>query len=381
VTGRERIEAAFSADGARDVPAVICYENVFLRDHWTQITKHPWQYLHVLDPKQQMAWTRDLVEALSQDWLQMFPWTAIEDEEHTTIECLPEGVFKVHKKTGDREQFTGPHGIGWGTDDDQSVHTDFDTMPESFEAIDASIPLYSENEVDRDVLDGRQQVANALLDAFGQTVWPYRHVSSPLWKTYNLWGFEGMMLMIATQPELVRHACDRYLEVALRNIREAAQHGARGIWIEECLTDMISPEAFAMLNVPYLRRVIEAIREAGMKSIYYFCGNTIGKWDQIMSLGMDAIALEERKKNFNNEIVEIVDRVQGRCVVLGNLDALSILQNGSEKQLKEEIQRQIAAGRRNGSRFIMSLGSPVTPVTPVERVRLYCDLVHELGAT
>ena len=37
------------------------------------------------------------------------------------------------------------------------------------------------------------------------------------------------------------------------------------------------------------------------------------------------------------------------------------------------------AGRKNGGRFVMSLGSPVTPETPVARVRLYTDLVHELG--
>jgi hypothetical protein len=29
------------------------------------------------------------------------------------------------------------------------------------------------------------------------------------------------------------------------------------------------------------------------------------------------------------------------------------------------------------SRFIMSIGSPVTLATPIERVRLYCDLVRE----
>ena len=50
------------------------------------------------------------------------------------------------------------------------------------------------------------------------------------------------------------------------------------------------------------------------------------------------------------------------------------------EQLRAEIARQIAAGRRNGSRFIMSLGSPVTPRTPVDRVRLYCDLARELGS-
>jgi len=47
--------------------------------------------------------------------------------------------------------------------------------------------------------------------------------------------------------------------------------------------------------------------------------------------------------------------------------------------LRAEIARQITAGRRNGSRFIMSLGSPVTPGTPVVRVRRYCELVRELA--
>jgi uroporphyrinogen-III decarboxylase len=67
--------------------------------------------------------------------------------------------------------------------------------------------------------------------------------------------------------------------------------------------------------------------------------------------------------------------------VLGNLDAIGVLQGGSEDALRSEIARQIAAGRRNGSRFVMSLGSPVTPATPVERVRLYCELAHELGGS
>ena len=104
-----------------------------------------------------------------------------------------------------------------------------------------------------------------------------------------------------------------------------------------------------------------------------------GKWDLILLVGADALSLEESKKNFRIEIEEVVERVGGRCTVLGNLDSVGVLQDGSEDRLRAEIARQIAAGRRNGSRFIMSLGSPVTPQTPVARVRLYSDLVHALG--
>ena len=71
--------------------------------------------------------------------------------------------------------------------------------------------------------------------------------------------------------------------------------------------------------------------------------------------------------------------VQGRCALLGNLDAMGVLERATEDELRDEIRRQLSAGRRNGARFIMSLGSPVTPGTSVRRVRLYCDLVRELG--
>jgi uroporphyrinogen-III decarboxylase len=100
----------------------------------------------------------------------------------------------------------------------------------------------------------------------------------------------------------------------------------------------------------------------------------------LIAAGADALALEESKKGFVTAIEDIVEKVKGRCAVLGNLDAINVLPNASEEQLRAEISRQIAAGRQNGSRFVMSLGSPVTPGTPAQKVRLYCDLVHELGS-
>ena len=86
---------------------------------------------------------------------------------------------------------------------------------------------------------------------------------------------------------------------------------------------------------------------------------------------------EESKKDFTIDIEEICEYVHGRCTVLGNLDAMGLLEHGSEVELRAEIKRQIKAGRNNGGRFIMSLGSPVTPGTPVTRVHLYHDLAHE----
>jgi uroporphyrinogen-III decarboxylase len=145
------------------------------------------------------------------------------------------------------------------------------------------------------------------------------------------------------------------------------------------MTDVIAPEAFEALHLPFLRRLTCAIRQAGMKGIYYFCGNPAGKWDLLLSTGADALSLEEGKKNFTIEIEEVAARAAGRCALLGNLDALDLLARGSEAELRRQIARQVAAGRKNGGRFILSLGSPVTPQTPAQRVRRYCQLARQTG--
>lgn len=378
MTGREKIERAFSAGGTTEVPAVICYEGIYVRDHWDQLTLCPWWYQFSPDLEQQLSWRRDVITKTPQDWLCLPVCPPRAERETTAVEERPEGVFLVNRQNGREKKLVRPAVGGW---DAQGVsrHVRPARLPETSAEVDASIPLAGEFDAQQFVDSGRSDLAATLLDEFGRTLFPICHTASPLWSCYGQWGFEGMMRLIAQRPELVRRACERLLANNIRRIREGTALGAVGVWVEECMTDMINPAAFADVNVPVMRQLIDEVRALGMKSIYYYCGDPGGKWEYILSLGPDALALEESKKGFTIDIEDVVERVAGRCTVLGNLDAVGVLQEAGEEQLRAEVARQIAAGRKTGGRFIMSLGSPVTPGTPVERVRLYCELVHELG--
>ena len=79
MTGREKIEAAFSRDGASELPVVICYEGVFIRDHWPQLTACPWWYLQSPDADQQERWMREVASHIGQDWIQLFPFCTAEE--------------------------------------------------------------------------------------------------------------------------------------------------------------------------------------------------------------------------------------------------------------------------------------------------------------
>jgi len=378
LTGREKIEAAFSSDGTSEVPAVICYEGIFIRDHWHQLTGVPWWYQFAPDLQRQLAWRRDVIAAIDQDWFELPSCPAQVDREATTLEVNDGHVLRINTRTGYREELERPRVGGWERGSQvQSIHPDH--LVETPEEIDKKIPAPAWFDPASFRAAGNADLAIRLLEEYGKQLCSVGGVLGPLWQTYDLWGFEGMMSMVATKPDLVDYACRRYLQLSINHLQHAAALGVEVIWIEDCLTDMISPSAFGRLNLPPLRALTDEIRALGMKSIYYYCGDPADRWSLLLDTGADALSLEEGKKNFTIDIADVAERVAGKLTLLGNLDAVGVLQDGSQETLRAEVRRQIAAGRRNNSRFIMSLGSPVTPATSVSRVRRYCDLVHQLG--
>ena len=290
-----------------------------------------------------------------------------------------DGVYLVDPQTGAERRLAEPQVGGWtahgGVESVHPLHP-----PETPEEVAEQIPDPPSWSAHRFREEGRADLADALLTGAYAGLYPVRHISAPLWGCYGLWGYEGLMVAIATRPHLVAAACERFLTLALREVQEAAALGVAGVFIEDCLTDQIGPTAFRRLNLAYLRPLTEAIRAAGLQSIYYYCGDPNDRWEALVDVGADALALEESKKGFTIDIEEVAERIGGRCALLGNLDAIHLLPHATEEELAAEIRRQIGAGRRNGSRFVMSLGSPVTPGTPIARVRTYCRLARTLGA-
>ncbi len=380
MTGRQKIEAALSATGTPEIPAVICYEFIFYRDHWDQLTSAPWWSVEDPDIERQVRWQAEAIGKIGQDWFHLPAFYSKAARDSLSIEQTSAGVYLKDSRNGSRRRLQERPSIGGWEPDRSYRQEDQSTGPRTFDEIDRAIPLAAPFDREQFLASGRGDLAELLLRGPGKDLFPTSAVSSPLWLCHGLWGYDGLMLQVHDRPDLVLHACERLLHNEIVRVRQAASIGVRGIWLEECFTDSISPAMFSEISLPMVRRLVEAIRAEGMKSIYYYCGNPADRWDLLLAPGADAISLEEGKKGFAIDIDDVVARVDGRCAVLGNLDAINLLPHADEGRLREEIARQIAAGWRNGGRFVMSIGSPVTPGTSAERVRLYCDIVHELGS-
>jgi hypothetical protein len=369
MTGRDKIQGAFAPEGTPEIGVVAAYEGIFLRDHYAALTKVPWW-----DAARADARAKDFSDVSGLDWFAVDACSSRAERARQCCELRADGVWRVDRETGQAKRLSEPTPGGVNTSCATSKHTDVTCLPAAEAQIDALIPRRPEFDRNRFLSEGRHDAATSIRQAVDAFL--YSPISSPLWSLYGLFGYEGMMMFLADSPCLAAYAGQRILENTRQRIRMISALGADAVWIEECLTDQISPELFQNLNVPLLRQCVQEIRACGMKSIYYYCGNPHDRLNAILDVGADAIHFEEGKKGFAIDIADIVRVVKGRCVVFGNLDAIGVLQQGSEQALRFEIQRQLKAGRENGNRFVMSTGSPITPETTVERVRRYADMVR-----
>ena len=86
MNGKEKMLAALSPEGTAEVPAVICYESIYVRDHWDQLTSCPWWYRFSPELAHQLAWRREAFGRTRQDWFHVPPCPARARREAMTIE-------------------------------------------------------------------------------------------------------------------------------------------------------------------------------------------------------------------------------------------------------------------------------------------------------
>jgi uroporphyrinogen-III decarboxylase len=358
----------------RDFPVVIPYVGLFVRDHWEEFTDLPFWYPQYGTDAQQVAWMRDLLDHVPLDWLPVPPGTTRKwFETHQVFRRDDRWILTDLASGAETPVEREPPG---GT---QVVPSGLPTRVRTREDLDAVVP--------RATPEGWEEAGCFELPRLVRRTFPDQclttSVAAPFWLCHGFLGFEGLMTAVHEDGALLTGLLARVTENAVTQVRRQALAGVYDVvWIEDCYSsaDLISLDQFRRFALPYVARVVEAVNAAGMASVYYFCGKVDDRLEDLVELAPTAIALEESKKGFRVELGEVVQRVAGRCCVFGNLDAIHTLRRGTPDQVRSAICHQLEAGRC-ARRFVVSLGSPVTPDTSLSRVRDYLAWARALGST
>lgn len=333
----------------------------------------PWWTVYDPNPEVQLRSITEQNAAVGFDWYGFGPGAGREEQQAVSIVVEGEQAFRLDRRTGEKTLLEPP--VVGGT---------LKVLQENYPVIDDLAAFLEAHVVQgtpfQGLAPGEDDLPRLMMASpYGQTHFAYYSVSAALWGVSSVMGYEQFFAFLASDPEPIFAAARRDLYNSIQRVKAAAAAGCHGVWIEDCMMDMIGPERYAKYNLPLVQELAQAIRDAGMKSMYYFCGNPWPVMDLLLETGADALGLEESKKGFDIDIEDVVARVNGRMTVLGNLDAIDLLEHGSLDDLRREVARQLDAGRRNQGRFIMSTGSPITPGTNLTRLHEYISLVRELS--
>lgn len=173
-----------------------------------------------------------------------------------------------------------------------------------------------------------------------------------------------------SDPATWRALLDKLAEVTIRYLAAQIRAGAQAVQLFDSWARTLGPDDYREFVLPHTRRVIEALRPAGVPVIHFAQGAS-ALLPLIRQAGGDVIGLDWRI-----DIGEARQILGPEFAVQGNLDPMALF--APPVVIEDRVRRILgAAGRWPG--HIFNLGHGIHRETPVEHVQVLVDAVHRLG--
>jgi hypothetical protein len=193
-------------------------------------------------------------------------------------------------------------------------------------------------------------------------------------------GFEEGLVAVAREPERVARLAMGMYDAMLGRMRVLAEYGCHAYIGSETYAsaDIISPDAYRAIFFPAQQHFYRDVRRLGMEPIVYFLGDVNPLIPDINRLGVTALMVEESKKTFVLDVLDLRKRLAPDITLFGNLDSVHCLLRGTREDVVSETLRQLEAARVG--RFVMANGSPITHATPRENLKAMIETVRHWRA-
>ncbi len=186
-----------------------------------------------------------------------------------------------------------------------------------------------------------------------------------------LGGFERGMITLHERPHLFRATLE---QIALRRsvaIEAAAQQGVDGAWIGGYLegADLVSPRLWREVALPGHRMQVERARQCGLQTLFWFLGDCVPLLPDLVELGIDALVIEQSRRGYSSDPVEVRRQVGKSLCVFGWNWELDFIQDRRDN-ITREVERQVGGAGRDGA-FVMGT-TYMTSEVSLGAVEHYC---------
>jgi len=181
-------------------------------------------------------------------------------------------------------------------------------------------------------------------------------IEGPCAQAADLRGINALMLDFYDDPEFVRDLFEFVIEMELSFARAQVEAGVDIIGVGDAAASLVGPQIYEEFVWPFEKQLIDGLRAIGTMVRLHICGNIRQILQKVGALGCDIVDLDW--------MVPVTDarREMGpRQVLLGNIDPVGTLLNGSSEKIRQELEQCYADAHLN---YIVGAGCEVPRGTP-----------------
>jgi uroporphyrinogen decarboxylase len=183
----------------------------------------------------------------------------------------------------------------------------------------------------------------------------------------SLCGYEGLAVMVMDDPKLAKEVFDNVGSRLVRYYQLSGGRDAVGAMISNddwgfAQQTMLSPEDMRKYVIPWHKRIVKAIHEAGMPAILHSCGNLAAVMDDIID-----VCKYDAKHSYEDKIMpveEVYAKWGSRIAILGGIDVDFVCRSTPEK-IQERCRRMLALAEAKGG-YALGTGNSVPEYVPQE---------------
>lgn len=211
-------------------------------------------------------------------------------------------------------------------------------------------------------------------DEFGDTVAVVGRTEAPFSSVALLYGIEETMLLPYTDPELLVDTLKYFVGIQTAFGLAQREAGADAVWFGDCNASghLMSPKYYEEYAMPYVTEVVKEYDKAGLWSIYHASEEKEGHLKQQASTGVSVLSVGP-----GLDIGKAKAAVGDKVCLIGNLDPVNVLMNGTPDEVAEEARRIMSVGRQGGG-YIFNTGEMVPRDVPVANMEAMLAAAHEL---
>ncbi|MBN1127009.1 MAG: uroporphyrinogen decarboxylase family protein [Sedimentisphaerales bacterium] len=218
----------------------------------------------------------------------------------------------------------------------------------------------------KDRLSGVAELAREVGSTHSVLGW----VEGPIAEYGDLRGVENTLIDLVDKPNMFAQACEQIVDNGIAFARAQIQRGADIIGVGDAAASLISPGMYIEHVLPWEKKLIDGIHEAGGTVKLHICGNITNLVEHMAKTEADIIDVD-----WMVPLDKARQAVGPDVVLAGNFDPASVLLNGSAEDVAAAARKCFELG---GDQFILQPGCEVPPGTPEENIRAFCPCTGTL---